>query len=272
VQGENWTQRALSKSSAAPPELRVGALTTAGIILYYSSHERALQKRLLQEAVELARAIDDKLNLAWALLWLGIASVGQVSEYEEALAISEEGLSIFRELGFKPGIAQALNSIGELTRIHGDDQQAQAVYEECLLLVRETGEKRREAMCLNNLGCVMMRRGEVKQAVQLFRKALVTRLEVGHDKRGTVTNLLFFAGAIAADGDPQRAARLFGAAEALLEPMGVKLEPADQPEYERDLAFVRAQLHANTFEVCWNEGRGMSFEQMVATALEHSDT
>jgi predicted ATPase/DNA-binding CsgD family transcriptional regulator len=271
VQGENWTQRALSKATDAPAELRVAALTTAGIVLYYSSHERALQKQVLQEAVELARAVDDRLNLAWALIWLGIASIGEPSEYEDAMTLSEEGLAIFRELDFKPGIAQALNSIGELTRVYGDDKLAQSMYEECLLLVRETGEKRREAMILNNLGCLMMRRTDYIQAEQLFRSALSKRMQVGHDRRGAVTNILFLAGAIAATGDPERAVRLFGAAEALLEPMGVKLEPGDQPEHDRDLTYVRAHLDDATFQRYWKEGRALSLEQAAAYALSRGD-
>lgn len=272
IQGENWTQRALAKSSGVSPHLRIGALTTAGIVLYYSSHERALQKQLLEEAIQLARAADDKRNLAWALAFLGVASVGQPAEYEDALCYAEEGLEIFRELGYKPGMAQTLNIMGELTRVYGDDARAQMVYEECLLLVRETGEVRREAMILNNLGCLMMRREEVQQAEQLFRNALITRLKVGHDQRGSITNILFLAGALAATGEPERAARLFGAAKAILEPMGVGLEPGDQPEYDRDLAVVHAELDDATFERCWNEGRGWSFEEMVACALQSDDS
>lgn len=272
MQAGYWTQRALSKASSAPPDLRVEVLTTAGIVLYYSSHERTLQKELLQEAITLARAADDRLNLAWALAFLGVASIGQPSEYEEALSIAEEGLALFRELGHKPGMAQTLNIIGELTRTHGDDERAQAVYEECLLLVRETGEKRREAMILNNLGCVMMHRAEVRQAEQFFREALTKRLEVGHDRRGCITNILFLAGAIAATGNPERAARLFGAAEALLEPIGVGLEPGDQPEHERNLALVRGQLDDVTFQMYWNEGRTWLLEQAAAYALEYDDS
>jgi predicted ATPase/DNA-binding CsgD family transcriptional regulator len=271
IQAENWSQRALSKSENASPHLRIRALITVGMSIYYTSHDRELQKQILQQAIDLARAVNDKLNLAWALALLGISYVGLRDEYEDALCYAEDALSIFRELDFKPGMAQTLNIIGELTRVYGDNESAQKAYEECLRLVRETGEKRREAMTLNNLGCVMMRRSDAKQAEQLFRSALVKRLEVGHDKRGAITNVLFLAGAIAVNGDLERATRLFGAAEALLEPMGVGLEPADQPEHDRNLALVRSQLDDATFQMCWNEGRLLSFEQAAAYALERGE-
>jgi predicted ATPase/DNA-binding CsgD family transcriptional regulator len=268
IQGQLWAERALSKGNTVSKHLRIRALLTAGIVLYYSSPQRAQERRLLEEASNLARSVDDKLNLAWALIYLGGALIGQATEYEEALSIVEEGMVLFRALDFKPGLAQGLNTIGELARIYGDMELAQSAYEKCLQLVRETGERRREAMMLNNLGCVMMHQGDAKQAKQLFKDALTRRLEVGHDRRGSITNILFLAGAIGATGDPERAARLFGAAAAQLEPIGVGLEPGDQPEYERDLAFVRSQLDAETFQICWSEGCIMAFEQVVALALE----
>jgi predicted ATPase/DNA-binding CsgD family transcriptional regulator len=267
VQGRIWSQRALAHLEAVSPVLRVRVLTTAGILLYYSSGHQSRQKTLLDEAIDLARALGDKRQLAWALMFRGTASIGQADEYESGLARAEEGLALFRALDDKPGIAQALNSIGELVRVHGDDQRAEAVYEECLRVVRETGEKRREAMALNNLGVVMMRRGEVQRARDLFKIALTKRLKVKHDKRGALTNVLFLAGALAAMGEPERAARLFGAVDALLRPMGVDLEPGDQPEFARDLARVQANLGMQVFDQCWEEGRTMSWDDMVVCAL-----
>ncbi|MEK7324349.1 MAG: hypothetical protein AAB217_03720 [Chloroflexota bacterium] len=43
------------------------------------------------------------------------------------------------------------------------------------------------------------------------------------------------------------AARLFGAAEALLDAIGAPLAPADRAEWERDAAIVRAQLDEAAF-------------------------
>lgn len=271
IQAEGWIQRALAKSSAAAPSLRIGVLITAGFVLYFSAQHRTRQVQFLEEAIALARKLDDQLNLARALVFLGITFVGQPAEYQRALSLVDEGLTIFRRLEYKSGIAQALNILGELRRANGDDEGAQAAYEECLLVAGESGELRREAMMLNNLGCIAMHRHDVQRAKQLFRKALTKRFKLGHDKRGMITNIVFLAGALAASGDPERAAQLFGAAEAALEMMGVGLEPGDQPEHDRNLAFVRSQLDASTFEGCWRKGRAMSLDQMVACALESED-
>lgn len=69
-------------------------------------------------------------------------------------------------------------------------------------------------------------------------------------------------------GDPERAARLFGAAEALYEASSVTPSfPPTQALYERDLESAREQLDTNRFAAAWAEGRTMSPEGAVAEAL-----
>jgi len=269
--GKMWTQRALTNCQSVPPDLHVRVLTTAGMIHFYLPN-RDLQKQLLQKAVQIARARTNPLNLAWALTFLGSASIGVPTEYEEGVAVTEEGLAIFRQLGHKPGMAQALNIIGEIARTYGDDERARMVYEECLRLVHETGETRRESMILSNLGFSAMYQGDVDRAHRLFRQSFEKLLQLGYDKHLIVSSVLAQVLTIAAKGDPERAARLIGGAEASLEKMGVGLQPGNQPEYERTLSFVRSQLDPATFEACWNEGRAMSLDQMVAHALQPEES
>jgi hypothetical protein len=75
-----------------------------------------------------------------------------------------------------------------------------------------------------------------------------------------------------ATGQPEQAARLLGAWEATLERMGATPQPADRPEHDRNIAAVRNQLAPKTFEAAWGEGRAMSLEQAVASALERGDS
>ena len=68
---------------------------------------------------------------------------------------------------------------------------------------------------------------------------------------------------------PVRAARLWGAAEALREREGLSLSKFDRANsgYEQDLALVRSALDEATFDAAWAEGRAMSFEQAVGYLL-----
>jgi DNA-binding SARP family transcriptional activator len=71
-----------------------------------------------------------------------------------------------------------------------------------------------------------------------------------------------------------RAARLWGAAEALRGQMGIPLSKFDlvHSGYERDLAFVRSALDQAAFEAAWSEGRAMAFKRAIEYVLEEPQT
>ena len=73
-----------------------------------------------------------------------------------------------------------------------------------------------------------------------------------------------------AQGRPEQAVRLFGAAAVLRETTRASLPPAHRAEYDRRVAAARAALDETTFAVAWEEGRALSLEQAVTFALEET--
>jgi glycine/D-amino acid oxidase-like deaminating enzyme len=76
------------------------------------------------------------------------------------------------------------------------------------------------------------------------------------------------AGVAARQGNAERAARLFGAAEELNEAIQDPPPPAQRREIEQNMATAQSQLEAARWEAAWAEGRAMTLEQAVAYALE----
>ncbi len=69
--------------------------------------------------------------------------------------------------------------------------------------------------------------------------------------------------------ESHRIARLLGAAEALLDTVGVPLYATADGELHRDTArLVREELGEEAWLTARDEGREMTFEQAVAYALE----
>jgi hypothetical protein len=79
--------------------------------------------------------------------------------------------------------------------------------------------------------------------------------------------------AIAASADRlARAARLWGAAEALLERTEVVYAHApDQSLYRRQVTAARERLDEAAWEAAWGEGRAMTPEQAVTYALKEGE-
>jgi tetratricopeptide (TPR) repeat protein len=268
VEGRRWAVSAIEKKAEVPPATRARALRAAGLA-YYAHHDQAQAKRCYSEAEAIYRDLGDERNVAWMLIYMGGASIGLPDEYEEAVSLCEEGLASLGALGDEPGVAQALNIIGELARLSGELERAKGVYEECLALSREIGDRRREDMILHNLGFIAQHGGDYERAQAFFREGLALARDLEFDFMIPCC-LAGLAGPVGARGQPERGARLIGAAEALFEAMGAGPQPGDRPEYERNVAAVRAQLGEAAFEAAQSEGRAMTAEQAIAYALNEA--
>lgn len=75
------------------------------------------------------------------------------------------------------------------------------------------------------------------------------------------------ADAAVAKAAPRRAARLWGAADALRQETGSTRTVHESIAYERQVKAVRAILTAEAFDLAWDEGRAMSLDDAVRYAL-----
>jgi len=123
------------------------------------------------------------------------------------------------------------------------------------------------ASTIVNIGHVALAQGDHERAAALYQEALTMQWEL-RERRDMAECLEALAAVAEEQGQVERAARLFGAAEALREEVGAPLPPADRARYERYVAAVRAGLDEETFESTWAQGREMPLEQAMAYALD----
>jgi len=90
---------------------------------------------------------------------------------------------------------------------------------------------------------------------------LVTRAAIAHQ-------LECFAFIAIADEEPERAIKLFSAAEALREKINSQMTDYEQIEYDQSIAQLRSMLAEMEFNSLWAEGRAMTMEGAIALALE----
>lgn len=120
---------------------------------------------------------------------------------------------------------------------------------------------------MNIQATVAQLEGDEKRTVALLRESVGLSSAL-RDAWALVYGLVGLAGVAARRREPERAAHLFGAAEALGEAASVTVAfPPTRALYEQDLANVRTQLGAEAFEVSRAEGRAMTMEEAVAEAL-----
>ena len=94
------------------------------------------------------------------------------NDISRATALTEEALTLFRELGDRYGIAETLHQFGDIVREQGDYVRATALLEESLTVCRELGNKQEIALVLNGLGDVAVYQGDFARAAGLYQEAL----------------------------------------------------------------------------------------------------
>jgi predicted ATPase/DNA-binding CsgD family transcriptional regulator len=262
VEGYQWTQKLLPRMDEAPAALHPKFMVAVGRMALLQS-DLAGAKRLLHQALEVARKLDDKRQAAWALVFNSLIVWG---ELDEAKACAEEGLSLFRELDDQPGMASAFNALGEIARVNGQDDDARRSYEAAIAIAEQTGNIRRKYITLLNISYIAQHENDHQRASEMFRQVMTLAREMKNDKDMAMA-MQVLSGSLAAMGEPARAARLLGAADAAMQRIGALVEPSDQSELDRNIAGVRSSLDNATFQAAWAEGAHMTLEQAVAEAL-----
>lgn len=262
VEGTRWIERLLNRLDEAPVIYHPQFLCMAGHLTLL--HDLNAAKQLFLRQLDIARELGDNIHVAWAQVFLAYT---MQQEPELALPVAEEGLTLFRELDHLPGIAQALNIIGEIARISGDHDKAKRAYEQCLAVCRETGEARRMCYMYFGLSHIAQHEGNHAQAMDFGRRGLHLARE-RKDVNEMADGLAVLAGAFSLCGQAEYAASLLGASEAAAERTGAVHHPSDRPEIDRIISAVQSQLTQSAFETAWAEGRKVRLQQAVEDALK----
>ena len=265
-EGKGWLEVALERDAGRYPAVRAKALSGLGwILLFRQDYARAIA--VLEEAVVLHKELGDESGVAFALANLGYA-VLHGGFRERVPALVEEGEALMKgDLDGHPRAFLRL-ILASAPIEEGDLDSAVPQLEESLALCRELGDMRVAAISLHTLGMIELIRGNLDRgAATLEESARITR-EL-KDRPGIAYHAWALGEVNALRGRPVQAARLWGAAEALREQMGVYLSQFDlaQSRYEQGLADVRSALSEASFEAAWAEGRTMSAEQAIEYAL-----
>jgi predicted ATPase/DNA-binding SARP family transcriptional activator len=225
----------------------------------------AAARALYEESLGLFRRLGNRASIAVMLDQLGNIA-WHLGEYETARGLHEESLALHQELGNKSGSALAHFNLGEVARSQGDHAAARSRYEECLALERELGDKRIIASALYSLGKLFFGQQEYASSRGHIVKSLRMQQGLGY-RRGIAISLGSLAALEQAVGHPERAARLWGAAEALREAIGIPVPLDERETYDEGVAAARAALGAAAFAAAWDAGRGMTAEEATEGAL-----
>jgi tetratricopeptide (TPR) repeat protein len=210
-----------------------------------------------ERAGELGDAAHDERPGLEAASALG-RSLLAVGEEERALALFTDTA----ERG-RPGLAAiALLNLGYVALLHGELDAADDHLRRSVDLAASCGERHARARSLSARSSVALEREQLGGAVAFARQSLDFAVSA-HDSDNACW-ALELAGCALATGDPERAARLLGAAEQLRTDLGGHLSGLELAQHERAFSHLSTSLNPEALAAALDVGRKLSLEDAAA--------
>jgi predicted ATPase/transcriptional regulator with XRE-family HTH domain len=302
-EGLGWLERMVAANPDAPPSLRSKALHTAGALAWLAVNSQRARV-LLEQALALARAANDRWNIAWSL---GHRGNFVAENTEQAAAALDESLALFRELDDAMGITHILLRRAWVAQVQKDYPYMAALLDEAENRARQAGDKVIIAWISSTKGLLALEQDRnlihakthLESSLLLFREARMLmgvknalsclgslELELGNVMQAQARTQEFLSLREIEPGDPylpdtlvtlvritrgrgqfERAARLLGATNSIM--LAFKRhDTSDIRNFDSEVAALRGQLGEAAFAEAWAAGKAMTPEQMIAYALD----
>src|SRR5262245_23832313 len=264
-EGRSWLERVLAHPTMRSITVqRAQALRQAGTMVLRQG-DYVSTEQFLNESLEIGEKLKDASSIATAKFDLGILAIVQ-QDVATAGHLWQESLSVFRDLNDKRGVAHSLLQLGVLARRQSDYTVARDRYEEALEIFDSQGNTLGSAACINNLASLSRYQEDYAAAGTLALRGLLLRKDLS-DKRGIVDSLDLLADLRLRLQKHREAVCLWAAAEKLRRQITSPRSPAEEAQRRSDTETATAALGTDVFSDAWKKGSAMSFEEMLAFAL-----
>ncbi len=221
-----------------------------------------LAERLCEEAHEFFHTSDDSIGLASVCMVradMAQTTTDARKHYSDALALYEKAQS-------RIGVLGALLSLGHLAEPGRDNTNERLSLTRCLTMCDEEHDVRTQAYALNNLANIDRFDGNLHSAATRYNQSLKLKQQLD-DEWAISYTLDGCANLAACWGEVQKAAQLYGAADAIRMRLGTPLERSRLSLYSEEVNATRRSLGEEPFEIWWRVGTQMSVDDAVELAL-----
>jgi hypothetical protein len=142
-------------------------------------------------------------------------------------------------------------------KVRGDHTDARRRFSSMGPLFQELGDRHRLNMIRSELAHIDRYEGQLDRAEAAYRETILQWKRLGH-RAAVAHQLESFASIAQAREDRLKAARLYGAAEALRERIGIAMTPIERSEYDAEVARLKAGIDDKDFATAWKDGRAMT--------------
>ncbi len=167
-------------------------------------------------------------------------------------------------LSFQAGLFYFSSAMMEKEK--GNYEGAKSYLEDGLKIYKQLRNRNFELAVESELGHLARYTGELNKAREIYRKTMLGWVDYGN-RPAVANHLECFAFMAITEEEPQRSAKLLGAAEALRDKVQSPMTDWERVEYDQSVTRLHAMLPEAEFHALWAEGRTMTMEQAIQVAL-----
>lgn len=262
-----WISEVLSAGIELTP-LEHQAMLSRAAISAWSQHDFEAGLRYGHEALAAARAIGSQSMIAEELGALSHAYF-EMDNVAQAKTLALEAQPLARASQNPEAIAIALIELGKAEWALGDIGQAEAHLAEAYALCQAPDWRQYvyTGLACKGMGEMALSRRDYNHALEYLREGV--RRSKADMKGGNLNSLACVIGTMprGTTADVQRAAKIWGACEALIEKIGRGLAPFDRRWIDAWIAEARSRIDSKVFDMARAEGRELSLDEAIALAM-----
>jgi tetratricopeptide (TPR) repeat protein len=303
-EGFTWVEKVLpeKKHFEATKEYARALYVAGGLAISVDKYEQGSQ--YLNWSIELSRQVSDSESLGFALSLSSLTHL-YTGRYPEGKSAALESIVNFEALNHPTGYYWSLGVLGEVLLFGGEYIEAQQVFEKCvkyyqggvntllpyalvhlgkterylghyelahkylseaLRIARDLQAQRFMAQALHGLTRIALHHKEVVRAARLIRDAIILFQKLG-DGMGLAECFDTAATVFRLAGQHETAIKVFGAADAFREEIGVPVPAGDFQAYSEEIQLLQRLLGKEAFGVLWSEWRSFSDETLVTVCV-----
>jgi predicted ATPase/transcriptional regulator with XRE-family HTH domain len=267
-EARDWLAKAIAAGAGSDDVLGARAEVGYGMMLWRTG-DVAAAIAPVSNALTTLRSMGDGWYAAFAKHQLAHL-FDEIGDHEQAVERFQASTIEFEALGDRWGVAMGHACLGRTMRAFGRYEEARRL----LLVARSEFDALGDAWFLSTtvqrLADVALEQGMLHESEAWYREGLPIFAAQG-DEVTTADALLRLGQISVMHDEPIRAARLFGAAEAIHEAYGMRLHVGLRPSYDAAVDRLRTSLGEAQLALHWADGRAAAFADAVAYALG-SDT
>ena len=265
----HWTEaagileRALALPEAAAPTRERAKLLFALGALNSLQAKQQEARAYLEEAIRIAQQCDEQL-LAYCQNYLAMTYAAESSK--EGVALSTQAAAWFEKHDDPYGQRMSYLMLGTMAGNTGDLAEGERWSRMGLEIARDFGQPRELSIAYHMVAWILAERGDLAGALTYVLESL--RASRQDPSFFSISNALDLLGEITGQqGDPLRAARIFGAAEGVRAVIGSRRFPYVEKRQAVKIAAFRAAAGDAAFDQAWAEGSKLPADAILADVL-----